>query len=257
MYPILWQSGPITIHALWIMFTLGLIIAVFVFLKTTKRQRLNLKILLDHYFSLIIISLIFARVFFLIRHWQFYIFTENPFLSFFAIWDKGLSFWGGLTGFVLLFFFFIHRQHKNINSWADLLITPILIIIIFGSIGNLLAGLSYGFETTLPWGITFSSPNVKYTVPIHPTQIYRLLYTIPILFLLPYFPKWLPFLKKKGNLALIIIFLYNFFRFIEEFFHGDDDIYITILRLNHILTFFFCLLSGVLLYKQFLKWRTS
>lgn len=257
MLPILWQIGPFSLNSLWTMLTLGLIIALLLFLKTVKRQRLNLDIFLKNWPALLLSTLITARICFLIRYWQFYAYSEHPFLSLFYLWDKGLSFWGGLTGFLIAFFFLAYQRKEKLSQWADLLIKPILILIIFGSIGNFLAGQSYGSATSLPWGIAFSSPNVKYTVPIHPTQIYRLIYTLLILVLLPIITGKLAFLKKPGNLALSTVFLYTFFRFVEEFFRGDDDIFLLFFRLNHVITFLLILLSGTLLYKQYQKWRIS
>ena len=99
----------------------------------------------------------------------------------FSIWDQGLSIWGGIIGFFIILTFRLIKAKEEIWKWYDALVVPLLIGLAIINIGQFMGGFAYGSPTELPWGISYELDNVKYTVPIHPTQIYSLIAIILIL----------------------------------------------------------------------------
>ena len=170
-------------------------------------------------------------------------FKINGLLSVFYIWDKGLSFWGALLGFGLILWLLCIKRGENILKWLDVLIIPIGIGVIIANFGQFLDGQGYGSETALPWGVTYESINVKYTVPIHPTQIYSMIYIYGILHYLKK-NKSKKMFEKEGNIALAAITLYSFIRFFAEFLRGDDTVEILGVRLASIISLIVFLISG-------------
>jgi phosphatidylglycerol:prolipoprotein diacylglycerol transferase len=113
-------------------------------------------------------------------------------------------------------------------SWrvADITAPGIALGQAIGRLGCLSAGCCYGKPTQLPWGITFTEPysaenvGVPLNVPLHPTQIYESIGA----FLLFLYLMWR--LKQKhftGQIILEYLGLYAIFRFVIEFYRGDED----------------------------------
>jgi phosphatidylglycerol:prolipoprotein diacylglycerol transferase len=49
-----------------------------------------------------------------------------------------------------------------------------------GRVGCFLVGDDYGQPTDLPWGVTFPRGAPPTDVPVHPTQIYEILWLLPV-----------------------------------------------------------------------------
>jgi phosphatidylglycerol:prolipoprotein diacylglycerol transferase len=81
-------------------------------------------------------------------------------------------------------------------------------------VGCFLVGDDYGRPTDVPWGIAFPAGSPPTTVPVHPTQIYEILLTLPIFLLLmwqlrksppPWFVFW-EFLVLAGIERFVVEF---------------------------------------------------
>lgn len=252
MHPVLLTLGPITIQSLWFVLSIGTIVSIIVLLKICKKNKTPLTGIHKNYTLLLLGSLIGARLAFVAtNHYYFFpTFELRNFLYIFAIWDNGWSFWGGIATFIILVNIINYKEKQNIKLWWDILIIPLLILGIFSSIGNFLDGRAYGSVTNLPWGTTFQNINVKYTVPIHPTQIYSAIYIIAIIFILK---KYRNLLLAEGTLAASGLTLYCIFRFLEGFVRGDETIQIFFLRLPQILCIIGIIAGGLFIKKYYKK----
>lgn len=257
MYPILLETGPFTLHSLWFIITVAFVISSLVFLKSAQRKKLKTDFLLDHGLSILIFTVLGARLIFMILNWSLYFppLSFSRFLVFFRFWDHGFSFWGGILGFLLIFLWHCFRAKENFWKWLDVLIAPLFIGIIIGNFGQLLDGQGYGRETILPWGIIFESTNVKYTVPIHPTQIYSMIYCLLIIIFLNKFLKKHPFFGKEGIYSLSGIALYCLIRFFFEFLRGDDSITLGPFRSAQIICLLIFIPVFIFLYRKYQKFR--
>lgn len=255
MNPILFEIQGFTIYMFWIFFALGVIFAVFTIIKLSEKNGLKLAFFSENSWKIFLWALIGARILSLIENYQTYFAEINLdfFLRLFAIWDKGLNIWGAVIGMLVYFFFLCKSKEQNFFKWLDVLIPSIIIGLAFGHIGAFFEGINYGTPTSLPWGVNFESPKIKYTVPIHPTQIYAFLYSILLsvsLILSPHLKK-IKELQPEGFIGLIGIAIYSFFSFLEEFIRGDDTLTILGIRIPQILCFLIALSTGIFLYLRY------
>ena len=249
MYPILLQIGPITIFSLWIFITFGFFTALLLMLQLVKKSRLKMQFLADYSLAIFFAGIIMARIFFAVRNYEFYFmpFNLQSIIQIFYIWDKGLSLWGGVLGALFALAWFAWKNGENILRWLDVFTVSILGAFVFGNIGAFLDGINYGNETALPWGVVIE--NSIFAVPIHPVQIYAAIYCL-ILTAALFFAFFSDIGKKEGNIAIIGFGSYFFFRFIEEFFRGDEANIFFGVREGQIYALLIFLISGILFYAK-------
>lgn len=252
MYPILFQLGPFTIYSLWICASIGFFAAFLIIYKILQKDRSALTFLADHCLVIFLGGVVMSRIFFVILNFKGYFakIDLQTFLQIFFIWDKGLSFWGGLLGAVLTLGYFCKKQKENTWKWFDVMTIAVIGGLVFGNLGNFLDGSSYGNETNLPWGVIIQSS--RFAVPIHPTQIYALIYSLCITLVL-WNLRFTPFGKKEGNIGLSGVVIYAAFRFLEEFLRGDESNTILGIREAQIYCIIALIAAGFLLYKRNFK----
>lgn len=222
MYPILLEVGPITIYSLWLFVAVGFFAALLIMNKLIQKSRLPLKFIANYSLAIFFGGLIMARLLYIIQNYQFFFqdFSLQSFLQMFYIWDKGLSPWGAILGIALSLFYFARREGESIRKWLDILSVSIMSAITFSNIGAFLDGRNYGRETDLPWGVIIE--NSIFAVPIHPTQIYAAIYSGFLTILLYQLFNY-KISKEPGNITLIAIGSYSFFKILEEFMRGDES----------------------------------
>lgn len=261
MHPVLFQTSYFTVHIFWLLITVGIIVGAYVAVKLSIRNSLKIQFLSDISFKLVIFSLIGARVLSLLINYQsyFYEFSFSAISKIFYIWDKGLHFYGAVIGFFGYLYYACRKNDQEYLKWLDALVPAMILAMAFGHMGAFFEGVNYGHETSLPWGVNFESPWIKYTVPIHPTQIYAFLYSALISIGL-IFINHIKSIKNRNTIGLIGlagIQLYAFFRFIEGFARGDDTLLIFGIRLPQILSFLVIIGTGILLYFRYNKLKST
>lgn len=223
MFPIILETKYFTIHSLWLFIAIALIVGTTIFIKIGTKNGLKLQFLTENALILLIASIIGARVFAILFNWNlfFYEYSWQTFIRIFKIWDKGLSLWGALLVGTITLYKLCKKNDQSLLKWLDSLVPAFLIAMAIACVGAFLDGSWYGNETTLPWGVNFESPAIKYTVPIHPTQIYTLLYSISIA-VSAILLKDHKFFEQSGKSAILSILIFNLFNFLNEFLRGDD-----------------------------------
>jgi phosphatidylglycerol:prolipoprotein diacylglycerol transferase len=216
MYPILLSFGPVTIHTYAVVLALGFFVAVYYLVKLIERASLNLQFLTDHFFSLVIFSLIGARLLYVLFYYPEF---SIDFVSMLYIWDGGLIGWGGILAFMSLYYIFCLRNQENFSRWLDVLIIPALVWGIFESVAAFLSGESFGIQTSLPWGIQFDNPSMPFAgIPVHPVQIYSMIFLM--FFVLWLYSQWSN-KTRLPYLGYLSVSLYAFYDFFIEFLRGD------------------------------------
>lgn len=258
MYPVLFEFGVITVFSLWFFIAVGFVAASLLFVRLAKRNRVRLGLLADHSLTLFFSALILSRVAFIAQNTDlyFYNFSIRSVFSVFAIWDKGLSFWGAVVGFVIALAVIARQNRESLSKIWDMLVPAALVGMVCGDFGALLDGINYGKPTDLPWGIVFRSASVKYISAVHPTEIYAMIYTLAVVVIL------LTLLKNlrgvaSGFVSNAGVFLFSTFKFLEEFFRGDETIKLMSIRVPQILALMCALGSGYLLYKKYRELKMS
>lgn len=256
MYPVLFEFGSITVFSLWFFVAVGFITGSLLFVHLAKRHRVRIQLLTENSVILFLFPLLVSRIVFIVFHQEYFFrnFSFTSFLNFFSVWDKGLSFWGALAGWVAGIIFLAASRNESSQRIFDIFIPALFAGMFFGNIGTLLDSINYGTQTSLPWGITIRSANVKYITPIHPTQIYAALYTGVLAFVL------LVLLKRMRNLGSAIlpgfiaelgIFCFCFFKFFEEFVRGDEVARLFGIRLPQIAALAGFLIAGYWLFLRY------
>jgi len=236
---------------------IAVIISTIILVKIAIRDGLKLQFLSDHSGILILWIIIGSRIFGLIENYDIYFYqiTKDTFLSIFYIWDKGLSLWGGVIAFILCLYFLCKNNDQDFWKWIDAFIPALILGIGISSIGAFFEGINYGRETSMPWGVNFESPAIKYTVPIHPTQIYNFIYCTLLAtgLTLALHVKKIREIYFPGFIGIAGLFLYGILKFIEEFFRGDDVWTIFDIRIPQIFSLILAISAGTFLYIRYNK----
>lgn len=258
MIPILYESQFISLQTLWVFVAIALLSGSYLAVQRLKRARVNFTLFIEHSMTFFLSALLVSRIFYFCTHADAYLpgFDLRTIWNFVSVWDQGFSFWGALLGFSLALFYRLHKSEENTWKWLDALVVPLLVGMGIGSVGAFLGGYSYGRPTELFWGVRYEVFNVKYTVPVHPTQIYFLLFLIAVLWIKRTLNKKTDFFQREGNSTLFYTTAVTLGLFILEFFRGDDTLLILGVRVSMILFAFFFLLSARLLYKRIKTYKT-
>jgi phosphatidylglycerol:prolipoprotein diacylglycerol transferase len=232
MYPILFSVGPISFYSYGILVSIGFFVSVLLLIRLVERASLNLQFLADHFFSLLVFSIVGARFFYIVLFWEEYSFDL---WRMFYFWEGGFLVWGGIIFFLILFSYYCRKSKENFPGWLTVLLPPAILWALFESIGSFLDGKNFGVQTSLPWGVQFDNPAMPFAgVSVHPTQLYTAFFLI--LFYL-----WLKFKWREGKKTIspsfgyVGVFIYALFQFIIDFLHGDFVPYFFGLRVTQIL----------------------
>ena len=199
-----------------VMILLGVIAAAvlfFIYLNKSKRQVNYLDLMV------VIIATVLVGIVFAILFENIYEAIKHSINGEYAHWTWGMTFYGGLFGgvitFILMYRFYYLKNNEPIFD-EILRIAPACIALghAFGRIGCFLSGCCYGIETHTSLDVYFPVHNHSYL----PTQLFEM----GFLFLLAGVLVFLAF-KKITNYTFIVYMLsYGTFRFVIEFFRGDE-----------------------------------
>ncbi len=255
MFPLIFQTDYFAIHSLWLFVSIAFIAGTYAIIRFGIKNGLKIQFLNEHSMKLIVWLIIGSRLAGLLENFQDYFseFSLSGFLRIFYIWDRGLALWGGVLAFLIYFYSVSKKDEQDFWKWLDVLVPCGLIAMAIIDIGAFFDGINYGNETSLPWGVNFARPEIKYVVPIHPTQIYAFLYStilaVSLIFLANY--KKLKEKEITGLIGLIGIATFSFLSFLEEFVRVDDILEIFGIRSPFIVSAIVLISSGVLLYLRY------
>jgi len=152
-------------------------------------------------------GIVFARVVHLIDRWEYYGQHLDQ-----VIGGSGLTIWGAVLGASLgVWIYFKASRFPAAGRFFDLIAPGILIAQIIGRIGCTVNGCCYGNICDLPWGIIYTHPQSygPIGIPVHPTQVYEIIYNLIALGILLSLRNKL---KPDGSLYLIYLSLYSVWR---------------------------------------------
>lgn len=200
-----------------IFLAIALIVLVYFFINALEKRKGYSRELTNKFLILFVISLAITYLFAIFFDALFHYFESG-------IFDGGITFiagfLGGLVTFVLLIYFFIKSERKNILSILNLIIPGVILAHAIGRLGCFSVGCCYGLPTDSIFGVYFPEGTNPYAdgirEHIHPTQMYEAIFLVGLFFLLKlkYF---------KNNEFSYYLMFYGIFRFIlEVFFRGDS-----------------------------------
>lgn len=215
--PIAFHIGPIAVHWYGIMYLIGFAGAWMLALHRAKKVNSgwNPEQISDLIFYSALGVILGGRIGYMLFY-DFPGLVANP-LSFFKIWDGGMSFHGGLIGVICAFYFYGRKINKTIFELGDFAAPLVPIGLGAGRIGNFINGELWGRVTTVPWGMVYPQAG---PLPRHPSEIYEFLLEGVLLFII----MWTFSAKQRPRMAVSALFLicYGSFRFIAECFRQPD-----------------------------------
>jgi len=221
VYKVAFHLGPLTVHWYGVLVALGFLAGLWTASRRALREGIAPEKVLDLGPWLIAGTIIGARIFYVIGHWEDE-FSKKPFTEVFMVQRGGLVFYGGLIGATLLTLAYMLKKRLPVWKFGDVLAPSIPLGYFFGRFGCLMNGCCYGRPTDLPWAIRFPAGHETGGVPVHPTQVYESLLSIGLYAGLA----WL-FRRKRfdGQVFATYLMCYAVLRSFVEVFRGDYPAY--------------------------------
>jgi phosphatidylglycerol---prolipoprotein diacylglyceryl transferase len=210
---IAFRLGSIDIGWYGIMVTLAVITVVtWAFFHVRKDPRLTPDMIINAALVGIPSGIIFSRLMHIIDHWSYYLANPGKIIG-----GDGLSIWGAVLGAAIGIWLFSRINKKfSFEHLADVISPGIILAQAVGRVGCTLNGCCYGKVTDVPWAIVYTNPSSEgpIGIPVHPTQVYEIIFNLIVFVLLLLLKKRL---KADGALFLIYLSLYSVWRIAEDF----------------------------------------
>jgi phosphatidylglycerol:prolipoprotein diacylglycerol transferase len=214
--PVAFSLGPFEIRWYGIMVVLAVVAIIAISLLEAKR----VGIAEDHIYNLgvwaVIGGVLFSRIIHVIDKWEYYIAHPLQIFTF-----EGLAVYGAVIGVTLALVLYCLVKKLSIWQVADVISPGALVGMAIGRIGCLFNGCCYGLTTSLPWAMdyTCSSSYAPQGMPLHPTQIYHIIWNLAAFGLLWSLRRRL---KPTGSVFLIYLALYAAGDLLIRFFRDGD-----------------------------------
>lgn len=213
MHPTLISFGPITIYSYGLLLAIGSAVAIWRAAVKSGRVGLSPANIVDAGVIIVLAGLVGGRLTYVALNWSSYSsnWREIP-----AVWDGGLTFFGGLAAGALAGVLWAVRAKISVAAFADLLAPSLALGYAISRLGCFLNGCCYGSPTSWSWAVKFHENGGPFlTPPSHPAQIYSsILSFIVFLFLVVLEKRNLP----AGSLIGSWLILSSLERFFVEYF---------------------------------------
>ncbi|MFH1253472.1 MAG: prolipoprotein diacylglyceryl transferase [Candidatus Uhrbacteria bacterium] len=199
--------GPITIQAWGLFVALGFIIGAAASSWLLKKRGLNSNVVWDLLGWLIIGSMVFARLFFVVFYDPSY-FLVRP-LEIFYLWQGGMSMIGGLFGATLAAAIYFRKKKLNWFEYSDTMIFGLPLGYAIGRFGCFLIHDHTGLPTSFLLGVRYLDGIVRHDLGLYHSLFGWLLFVL-----------FFVLVKKKirtGVLLVTFLFVYGVFRFFADF----------------------------------------
>lgn len=212
------QFGPATIWFRVVFLLLSIWVSSEFFFRLATSAGLGLQSVKDDAKKHLLGFLLCGRLLAILSSYQSYV---HHWVRVFIVWDGAFSFLGGALGIALVLFWSTRSQRTTFLQWLDVLFPATTLGLALDWFGMFFAAQAYGKPTNVAWGIIVDSFNVRYTVPIHPVQLYYAVFYLALTFLLLLIRKHA---KRAGAETLFGIVASTIAVFTFEFFRGDVGI---------------------------------
>ncbi|WP_029551373.1 prolipoprotein diacylglyceryl transferase [Thermocrinis jamiesonii] len=256
MFPVLFEVFGIKIYTYGVLVAMGVFLAYFLLLRLGKKEGLNVNHIENTLLLALIFGIVISRITYIMEHPE----QIKSIADVFAIWQGGLTFFGGLIGGIVGVLIGTYKYKLPIWKIADLSVIAVAIAHSIGRLGCTSAGCCYGkpfLAENINPGIHFSDKFPFFYVvfpegavappymPLYPTQLMEFLGLLVIFFILLLFSKRKPF---DGFLFALYMLLYGALRFFLEFYRGvTPPIQPIGLTWNQIVSIFMALSSLILM----------
>lgn len=212
MLPVLFHVGNFPVHSWGLLLMAGFLLAVWRTAKNGYRYNISRDDIWEISIWGLLGGVIGGRLAFVGLNTLY--FWSHP-AQIFALWEGGMTFYGGMGGGILAGVLACRSKNVNIGDMGDLAALAFPIGYALGRVGCFLNGCCYGGACELPWAVRYHEPNGTLSIPSHPVPLYSAFISVGIYFLLLRVEKnrqW------KSQVLWAYITLYAVYRFFIEFF---------------------------------------
>ncbi len=224
MDPVLYTFKGIEIRWYSILILLGVVLAYFLIITETKRQKIKTDFIFNLVFWGLIFGIIGARLYYVVFNLDYYF--ENP-SNIYKIWEGGLAIHGGLLFGLITVIIYCKKYNANTKKILDILVPGVLLAQCIGRWGNFFNSEAYGsivsYETLVNIKIIpqFIIDNMLINGEYHLPMFYfeSIACLIGVIFMLIY--RRYRYIKNGQILSFYLIW-YGIVRLIIESFRTDS-----------------------------------
>ncbi|ELY0463262.1 prolipoprotein diacylglyceryl transferase [Listeria innocua] len=248
--PVAIQIGSISVKWYGVIIASAVVIALLLALSEANKRKMDKEIIVDLLIWAIPISIISARIYYVIFEWDFY---KNNLGEIVKIWHGGIAIYGALIGAVLTAVIF--SRIKKISFWklADVVAPSLIIAQAIGRWGNFMNQEAHGAETTRSFLEGLHLPefiiNQMYIDGAYyqPTFLYESLWNVLGFIVLLIIRRTK---IRSGELFLSYVIWYSFGRFFIEGMRTDSLMWGDF-RVSQVLSLLLIVLSiGLIIYRR-------
>ncbi|MCK9443065.1 MAG: prolipoprotein diacylglyceryl transferase [Tissierellaceae bacterium] len=211
MDPVAFRIFGLDIRWYGILIASGVLIGTLIALKEAKRVGFDQETLLDLLIWEVPLSLVGARIYYVIFSWDLY--RDNP-IEALNIRNGGMAIHGTIITAIIVAIIFAKVKKVSFWTMTDITAPSLILAQSIGRWGNFANQEAHGGPTNLPWGIMVNG------VKVHPTFLYESIWNLLVfIFLLWYSRKKQKF---QGEIFLLYLSLYSFIRFFIEGLRTDS-----------------------------------
>lgn len=220
--PVAFELGPFAVRWYGILIALGIVLAFIVVQKEMVKRGMHPDFLTDLLIWAVPISIISARIYYVIFSWDFY--KDHP-EQIIRIWEGGIAIHGALIGAFITTY--VYTKRNDISFWktVDIAAAGLLIGQIIGRWGNFMNQEAHGgpvsekfLETTIIPDWIMQQMTID-GVTYHPTFLYESVWNIVGLIIILLLRK-VPL--KRGEMFLFYLVWYSAGRFFIEGMRTDS-----------------------------------
>ena len=162
-----------------ILIALGVVLALWFCMTQKEKYGISEDDLLDAVLWGVPLSVVGARVYYVIFYLDIFKKADGSFDwgSAIAIWDGGLAIYGAVIAAFLVGLVLSRRKGFKLGAMTDLIVMGFLIGQAVGRWGNFMNREAFGAETTLPWRMELVTKTGE-LVDVHPTFLYESLWNV-------------------------------------------------------------------------------
>lgn len=211
MYPVL-TIGPASIQISGLLIILGIWLGLTISERNAHIYDIKREYIFNSIGSAILISLIGARIAYVVQHYEFFL---ADFWSIFSLSPILMDVWGGLLSGGIFIIIYVQRKHIDWLRFLDSLTPFFASLIITIPLANLASGNGFGIPSEFFWGINL------WGAYRHPVQIYELIGGIVISAWL-YRSKFTTLPDQRGMTFFIFLAIYSGTKIFFDYFRADS-----------------------------------
>jgi phosphatidylglycerol:prolipoprotein diacylglycerol transferase len=233
--------GPIKIYFYGIIIMLGVLAAVWVAVKESKRRGLDSEYIWDMVPWLLILGIVGARLWHVFTPSQSMgvgpeYYFNHP-LEILNTRNGGLGIPGAVIGGIIALLIYCKRKKLSFLTWADIIVPGVALAQAIGRWGNFFNQELYGPPSSLPWAIPIDLAHrlegyEQYT-HFHPMFLYESIWSLFNFFLLMFLGQRLEKKLLPGDLLYMYLIIYPLGRFLLEYIRLDAS-YVNGVNINQV-----------------------